>query len=311
MTKYLVNRLDKDTQGILLLAKNEQSLQFLQDQFRSRTVQKHYLAVVWGVFDRVVWISGFQTANSQNPIRQEFFWSRQKAVNYAKKEDYVRSSRSIFYPILHTTFADGNSLSLIKIKIYTGRTHQIRTQAESLGYPLLGDRIYPGNTKKLDLTSFTDPKNIPSFKDFQTDPEIFSGLYSFYSSCYSSIEIPNQDFKQITKDLFEIQDSVLDSQPSDQNPSEDLEEKVYTKSKNNSQVGEAKIKIEPKIELGFSSENFLSKRFLSMSGQMLLSNSIEFYSKPEIRLKIEKNSLTEILENVPRAKISSDINPQE
>lgn len=142
LTRGLVHRLDKDTQGLLLIAKNQASLDFLQKQFRSRKVVKKYLAIVEGKFTKQVWIKNWQARSKQNPLRQSFFETELEAKNYDPK---ARFAESIFQPKI---ICPELNLSLIQIEIKTGRMHQIRLQAEALGFPLNQDKFYFKKTKK-------------------------------------------------------------------------------------------------------------------------------------------------------------------
>jgi 23S rRNA-/tRNA-specific pseudouridylate synthase len=145
----LVHRLDKDTQGLLLVAKNLESFHKLQDQFRSRNVVKKYLAVVDGIVDQKIHLENWQARSLSNPIKQKFFWSETDAFGYSKD---ARHAESIIEPLF---ICPETNQSIIQIQIKTGRMHQIRIQCLSLGFPLSNDKAY-------NLEKNVNPKEIAS-----------------------------------------------------------------------------------------------------------------------------------------------------
>ena len=142
----MVHRLDKDTQGILLVARNLESLKFFQDQFRSREVEKRYLTILNGKLDFEIDVDGFQIRTRRNVLKQYFTLENAEnpdiAAKIAKqmplKGDW-RTSHSIFKPLFYCS--DTNQ-TIVEVQIFTGRMHQIRTQAEFLGFPLFQDPLY-------------------------------------------------------------------------------------------------------------------------------------------------------------------------
>jgi 23S rRNA-/tRNA-specific pseudouridylate synthase len=137
-----IHRLDKETSGILLIAKNPTSLDFFQKQFKERLVVKKYLAILNGKLDKTIQINNFQTRNPANPILQKLVWqvpSDQDLENY-------RESSSIFKPLVYSL---QENLTLSEIEIFTGRMHQIRLQAQILGLAVVGDTKY---SQKPDLS---------------------------------------------------------------------------------------------------------------------------------------------------------------
>jgi 23S rRNA-/tRNA-specific pseudouridylate synthase len=146
----LVHRLDKNTQGLLLIAKNEESLDFFQNQFRSRNVTKKYLTIVEGILDKDIEITNFQTRDKINPNRQKNFWSEVEAKNYDSK---FREAISFIKPLL---ICPDLNLSFVEVQIFTGRTHQIRLQCESLGFGIKNDLVY---NKKIKPPEYIWQKN--------------------------------------------------------------------------------------------------------------------------------------------------------
>jgi 23S rRNA pseudouridine955/2504/2580 synthase len=122
----LVHRLDKDTSGLLLVAKTYSSLRYLQGLWRSGGVSKIYLAWVWGCPDWPQWTR----LTDQLPKKRD------------KCEHMVRAEAWSW--VLRTR----SRMSLVAVRLVTGRTHQIRIQLARRGFPVIGDRKYgPGKSK--------------------------------------------------------------------------------------------------------------------------------------------------------------------
>ena len=123
----IVHRLDKNTSGVLLAAKNLETQQKLVSQFAQRTVQKKYLALCLGTPQQ-------QTINA--PIARDKTDRKKMAVKQGGKEAITE-----IIPI-----ANNEEFSLVEAKPHTGRTHQIRVHLQSISHPILGDEVY-GNLK--------------------------------------------------------------------------------------------------------------------------------------------------------------------
>jgi len=123
----IVHRLDKDTSGLIVVAKNDRALQFLQEQFKSRTIKKMYLALVDGL---VTPPEGIIDA----PIGRSKHDRKKMAVTHAG-----RSARTRYRVIQVYHNPD---LSLVEAYPETGRTHQIRVHLAWLKHPLVGDEVY-------------------------------------------------------------------------------------------------------------------------------------------------------------------------
>jgi 23S rRNA pseudouridine1911/1915/1917 synthase len=121
----LVHRLDKDTSGVLVVAKDVTTQAALQDQMRARTTQKHYLAVVAGVPDPH---EGLIDA----PIGRDPSDRRRMAVVEGGK-----ASQTEYW--VRERYRDA---ALVECRLITGRTHQIRVHMMATGHPLLGDLVY-------------------------------------------------------------------------------------------------------------------------------------------------------------------------
>jgi 23S rRNA pseudouridine1911/1915/1917 synthase len=147
---FLAHRLDKDTQGIIMVAKNKEALEFLQLQFKSRDVTKKYLAVVSGIVDQNYIINNWQSRDRANPVKQKFFYTESEAMNYDPES---RFAKSIIQPLI---VCQESNQTLIQVEIKTGRMHQIRVQCENLGFPLSNDKVY---NSKVDFDQRTFDSN--------------------------------------------------------------------------------------------------------------------------------------------------------
>jgi 23S rRNA pseudouridine1911/1915/1917 synthase len=130
--KKRVHRLDKDTSGILLVAKNDESLEFLQRQFKERTAEKKYLALVVG-----------NLKNKQGKIETLLGRSpgdRRKQKVYSALAPGTEGKRKAVteYGVLQRF----ENYDLIEAEPKTGRKHQIRAHLSYLGHPIAGDKMY-------------------------------------------------------------------------------------------------------------------------------------------------------------------------
>lgn len=127
----IVHRIDKETSGLLLVAKTNEAHRKLQDQFQSRTLGKTYYALVRG---RVEFEQGHieKAIGRHEKIRQKMTVSRKE--NAREAETHYKVIRRF----KHSTF--------LEVKILTGRTHQIRVHMADLGYPVVGDKLYGRST---------------------------------------------------------------------------------------------------------------------------------------------------------------------
>lgn len=136
----LVHRIDKNTSGILVIAKNEYALYRLSKQFFDRTTDRRYNALVWGIPDPP---EGTVTANVGRSIKD-------RKVMQVFKDESEGKIAITHYKVLE----DLGYISLIECKLETGRTHQIRVHMSHIKHPLFNDEEYGGD-KILKGTTFT------------------------------------------------------------------------------------------------------------------------------------------------------------
>jgi len=132
----IVHRLDKETSGLIVVAKNERSHRWLQDQFRNRTVEKYYLALVDGA-------PPTPSGRVEAPIGRNTTHRKLMAVVPSEKGRQAISE-------YHTTERFANH-TLLTVHPLTGRTHQIRVHMAFLGCPIVGDRVYGRHKQTLEL----------------------------------------------------------------------------------------------------------------------------------------------------------------
>jgi 23S rRNA pseudouridine1911/1915/1917 synthase len=126
----IVHRLDKDTSGVILIAKNDKSHQHLSNQFAARTVKKVYKAIAWGGVPEKGRVEGLI---GRHPANRKAF----KMVNNLGRESLTRF-------VVEEYLAP---LSFVTLYPKTGRTHQIRVHLKSIGHPILADDMYGGGKK--------------------------------------------------------------------------------------------------------------------------------------------------------------------
>lgn len=133
----LVHRLDKDTSGVLMLAKKRSLLKYLHDQLRSGNVEKRYHAIVKGY-----WLN--QAKAVELPLLR---YENKNGERMVKVSAEGKAAKTIFTPLQHI----GHRLTLVEAELITGRTHQIRVHCQACGHPIIGDSKY-GNDKSNEAT---------------------------------------------------------------------------------------------------------------------------------------------------------------
>ena len=131
----LVHRLDRETSGVLVLAKTRQALQRTQASFRSRVVHKHYLALGYGHWPRAQQVVDVALQKTHSPDGQRVV----RAVG--PNSEGAQRSISIMKRVKNFKLGE-DDVCLMHVGIKTGRTHQIRVHMAHLGHPIAGDDRY-------------------------------------------------------------------------------------------------------------------------------------------------------------------------
>ncbi len=124
----IVHRLDKETSGIIITAKNRETEEFLSEQFRKKTLRKEYILIVKGRPPEVA--GDIRTFIIRDPKDRKRF----KAVDDTSQGKYART--------LYHCIASYGNYTLVRVRLKTGRTHQIRVHMKYLGCPIVGDPVY-------------------------------------------------------------------------------------------------------------------------------------------------------------------------
>lgn len=122
----IVHRLDKDTSGVLIVAKNDKAHLNLSEQIKNREVKKTYVALVRGIIKE-------EKATINMPIGRSKSDRKKMAVVKDGKEAITH------FEVINRF---NNKYTFLKINLETGRTHQIRVHLSQIGYPIIGDEVY-------------------------------------------------------------------------------------------------------------------------------------------------------------------------
>lgn len=137
----IVHRLDKDTSGLIVVAKDEITHRKLSEQFFHHTIKREYNAVVWGKLKK----KKGEISNKLGRDKRD-----RKKVAVMKSDDAEGKIAITNYEVI----AEFDFMSLIKLNLQTGRTHQIRVHLSNLGHPVFGDETYGGREPhSVNLTS--------------------------------------------------------------------------------------------------------------------------------------------------------------
>ena len=127
----IVHRLDKDTSGVMVIAKTNSAHTFLADQFKDRKVKKKYIGLTWGLWDNVKGeINEPLLRDKKDPTKYSVNANGKNSITKFKVEKIFRHS------------------SLLSFFPFTGRTHQIRVHASYCGHPIFGDEKYGGGISR-------------------------------------------------------------------------------------------------------------------------------------------------------------------
>lgn len=164
-----VHRLDKDTSGVLLTAKNDRTLELLQKQFQNREVKKKYIALVAGNLKDEE--GKIETLLGRSPK------DRRKQKVFLPQDPEAEGKRTTItkYKVLQKF----RNYDLIKVEPLTGRKHQIRAHMAYLGHPIAGDKLYGFKNQPL-------PKGLSR---------------QFLHAAYLKITLPNEEIKEFESEL--------------------------------------------------------------------------------------------------------------
>lgn len=144
----IVHRLDRDTSGVMVIAKSQDAFLFLKKQFQERHVKKTYRAVVYGRMKEKTGVIDAPIGKSRGDFRQ---WSAEKGARGKLREATTE------YKVIKTT----PEYSYVELFPKTGRTHQIRVHLKSIGHPVICDKLYaanrpcPGHLSRMALHAFS------------------------------------------------------------------------------------------------------------------------------------------------------------
>ena len=129
----IVHRLDKDTSGLMVVARNQATFETLKELFKNRKVEKTYWAIVCGTLPKKEGVIDARIGRLvSNPLK--------RGVEQGKSR--IRGARDAV--TLYRVLEDRNMYSLVELKPKTGRMHQLRVHTKSIGHPICCDRIYGG-----------------------------------------------------------------------------------------------------------------------------------------------------------------------
>lgn len=168
----IVHRIDKDTSGLLMVAKNDYSHEFLADQLKNKTSMRKYIALVHGVINH-------DTGTIDAPIGRDLINRQKMKVTDINSKDAITN-----FKVLERY----KNATLIELQLETGRTHQIRVHMNYIGYPIVNDKVY-GHKKTINdfgqmlhakSLGFIHPKT-KEYMEFHVDaPKEFFDILNMY-----------------------------------------------------------------------------------------------------------------------------------
>lgn len=158
------HRIDRNTTGLVLFAKNNEALEILLNKFKNHEIEKHYLALVYGI------------PKEKHKVLEDYLFKDNKKSQVYISNSYKKGYQKIItiYKVLEER---KDNTSLLDVEIKTGKTHQIRAHLAYIGYPIIGDGKYGNNeiNKKFKQTK----QNLTAYKiifNFKTPSGILNYL---------------------------------------------------------------------------------------------------------------------------------------
>ena len=169
----IVHRIDKDTSGILMIAKNDKAHINLSEQIKNHEVQKTYIAMVRGMVNE---------ATINMPIGRSTRDRKKMAVTQNGKQAITHFKVIKRFP--------SHNCTLLEVKIETGRTHQIRVHLSQIGYPIIGDSVYSNGKNEWGIQGQCLHAKSLQFKHPSTGEEIFleAELPAYFQAMISEME---------------------------------------------------------------------------------------------------------------------------
>ncbi|NTW26858.1 MAG: RluA family pseudouridine synthase [Candidatus Moranbacteria bacterium] len=159
----IVHRLDRDTSGLLVIARNMEAFNALKENFKNRHVEKEYLAIAEGKFKEKEGVIEKAIAKSATHRKQIIARHNTKTV--------IRTAETNF-----KVLEEFENYSLVELKPKTGRTHQLRIHLSSIGHPIVGDGVY-GDDKKVEMAENLPQRQLLHARKLRF--ELFGRQYDF------------------------------------------------------------------------------------------------------------------------------------
>ena len=178
----LCNRIDRNTSGIIMAAKNAATLNTVNEKIKNNEIQKYYLCIALGKF------------KNKSGILKDYLIKDSKENTVKVYKDYKPGAKEIITE--YRVLKEKNGLSLVEVHLITGRTHQIRAHLASIGHPLLGDTKY---AKLTDMPIKSRKQYLCSYKTYFNKTEETNPL-SYLEGKTFEIENPSilSDFEKFT-----------------------------------------------------------------------------------------------------------------
>ncbi len=166
----IVHRLDRETSGVMLIAKTHESFEFFKSAFKDRDIKKTYHAIVWGHVKEDVGVIDASIARSKSDFRK---WSAQRGKRGTQRNAVTE------YKVLARFENSGEKFSMLELSPQTGRTHQIRVHMKYMNHPIICDSLYAEGKPKVlgfDRTALHSRKI--EFTDMDGKEKSFEAAYA-------------------------------------------------------------------------------------------------------------------------------------